>query len=74
MHCALKQTTMRNSAQFQRLLLYVIKRKPLRVLLVTELYVKHGIETWNICKHKQFAAIDNREQEAVNYSAHFVIA
>jgi len=73
MHRALKQTTTRNSAQFPRLLLFVIQRKPLWVLLVTELYVKHGIETRNICKHKQFTSIDNQEHKAVNYSAHFVI-
>jgi len=73
MHCAFKQTTMRNSVQFPRLILFVIQRKPLRVPLVTELYAKHSIETCYICKHKQFTSIDNQEQKAVNYSVHFVI-
>jgi hypothetical protein len=73
MHCAFKQNTMSNSARIPRLLLFVIQRKPLSALLVTELYVKHGIETRNICKHKQFTSIDNQEQKAVNYSVHFVI-
>lgn len=73
MHSAFKQTTMRNSAQFPRLILFVIQRKPLRVPLATELYAKHGIETRNVCKHKQFTSIDNQGQKAVNYSVHFVI-
>ena len=73
MHCASKQTTMRNNAQLPRLLLFVVQRKQLRVVSVTELYVKHRIETWNICKHKQFTSTDNQEQKTVNYSVHFVI-
>jgi hypothetical protein len=60
MHCESKQATMRNNAQLSRLLLFVVQRKPQRVVSVTVLCVKHGNETWNICKHKQFTSTYNQ--------------